>query len=93
MALAEPADRRVAGHLADGLDPVGEEERFRPHARRGRRGFAARVPTANYHYIKALGHQSSNMPSWLTPQVKAIVARETSPSLRPIPAKAHSFVF
>jgi hypothetical protein len=34
MTLAEPADRRVAGHLADRRPLVGQEKRARTEARR-----------------------------------------------------------
>ena len=47
MALAEPADRRIARHLADGRRLVGDERRARAHARGGRRRLAAGVAAAD----------------------------------------------
>ena len=51
MALAEPADRRVAGHLADPVEPVGDERRPRAHPRRRRRRLAAGMAAADHHDI------------------------------------------
>src|SRR6266436_10169081 len=41
MALGKAADRRIARHLANRLDPVGQEQRTRAEARRSRRRLAA----------------------------------------------------
>ena len=47
MALAEPADRRIAGHRADGRESVRHQGRVRAHARGRGRGFAAGVAAAD----------------------------------------------
>ena len=47
MALAEPADRRVAGHLADGREAVRHENRIGAESGRRRRGFRAGMPTSD----------------------------------------------
>ena len=47
MALAEPADRRVAAHLADGRELVGDQRRRHAEPRRGRRSLAAGMPAAH----------------------------------------------
>jgi hypothetical protein len=47
MALAEPADRRVARHRPDGREPMRDQRSPRTHARGRGRGFAAGVPAAN----------------------------------------------
>ena len=52
VALAEPADRRVARHLADGRDAVGEQQRARAHARRRRRGLAAGMAAADHDDVE-----------------------------------------
>ena len=39
VALADPADRGVAGHLADVVEVEREHQRARAHPRRGQRGF------------------------------------------------------
>ncbi len=54
MALAEPADGRVAGHLADGREGVGDEGRSGAHAR-GRGGrLAPGVAAAHHDHIEGL---------------------------------------
>ena len=51
MALAEPANGRIAGHLADGLDLVRDQRRARAHARGRGRGLATGVSAANHDHI------------------------------------------
>ncbi len=52
MALAEPADRRIARHRADGCKTMGHQRRCRTHARGCRRSFAAGVAPANDDDVK-----------------------------------------
>ena len=47
MAFAEPADRRIARHRADGGEPVRDQRGSRAHAGGSGRRLAARVSTAN----------------------------------------------
>ena len=47
MALAEPADRRIAGHRPDGGESVRQQRSPRTHARSRSRGLAARVASAD----------------------------------------------
>ena len=47
MALAEPADGRIAGHLADGGKAVRDQRRARAHAGSRRRGLAAGMAAAD----------------------------------------------
>ncbi len=47
MALGQATDRRVARHLADGLDAMGEEKGACAKARGRGRSFAAGMPAAN----------------------------------------------
>jgi hypothetical protein len=47
VALAQPADRRVARHLADGREPVRDQRRARAHAGRSRSSFAAGMAAAD----------------------------------------------
>ena len=51
MPLAEPADRRVARHLADRLALMGEQQRARPDPRRRRRRLAPGMPAADHDDI------------------------------------------
>ena len=53
MALAEPADRRIARHRADGRKPMRDQRRARAHARSRRRGFAAGMAATDDDDIKA----------------------------------------
>ena len=46
-ALRDPADRRIAGHLADRLERRGEEDHPRAEPRRGDRGLDARMTAAD----------------------------------------------
>ena len=52
MALAEPADRRIAGHRADGGEPMRDQRGARAHARGRRRGFAAGVAAADHDDVE-----------------------------------------
>ena len=52
VALAEPADGRVAGHLADGGEAVRDQRRARAHARRRRRGLAAGMAAADHDDVE-----------------------------------------
>jgi hypothetical protein len=45
MPLPNPSDRRIAGHLAEGLQAVRQKQRPRPHSSSGKRGFRSRVAT------------------------------------------------
>ena len=59
MPLAEPADRRIAGHLADRGEPVGHQRRARAHAGRGSRSLAAGMAAADNNDVKSWrGHGS-----------------------------------
>ncbi len=58
MALAEPADRRVTGHRADGRKPVRDQRRRRAHARGRRRGLAAGMSATDHDDIETLIHDA-----------------------------------
>ena len=47
MTLAEPSDRGIAGHRANGCEPMRHQRRSGTHARRGARGLAAGVASAD----------------------------------------------
>jgi len=47
MALAQSADRRIAGHLADGGKRMCQQRRFGAHARGGGGGLYSRMTTTN----------------------------------------------
>ena len=59
MALAEPADRRIAGHRADGREPVRDQRGRRAHARSRGRGLAAGVPAADHDDVESCVHRRS----------------------------------
>ena len=52
MALAQAADRRIAGHFADRRETVGDERGRGAAARRRGRGFASRMPAADDNDVK-----------------------------------------
>jgi hypothetical protein len=57
MPLAEPADCRITGHLADGFDLVCDQRGSRAKPRRGRRRLAAGMAAAdNDHVIDRVPH-------------------------------------
>ena len=60
MALAEPADGRIAGHRADGREPVGQQRGPRAHARGRRRGLAAGVAAADHDDVEGCPCKASN---------------------------------
>ena len=53
MALAEPADGRVARHLADGREPVRHQRRARAEAGRRSRRLAAGMAAADDDDVKS----------------------------------------
>ena len=59
MALAQAADRRIAGHFADCREPVGDERGPGARARRRGRGLAARVPAPDHNDVKSHGRSAS----------------------------------
>ena len=69
MAFAQPANGRVTGHFAYGFQLMRHKQGLSAHARRGRRSFATRMPTANNYDIPVLGHRDL---------VNDNVSRETS---------------
>jgi hypothetical protein len=54
VALADPADRRVAAHLAQGLDVVGQQQSLAVHARRGQCGLGAGMAATDHDHVKFL---------------------------------------
>ena len=54
VALAEPADGRVARHLADGGEAVRDQRRARAHARGGRRRLAAGMAAAHHDDVEGV---------------------------------------
>ena len=55
MALADAADGGIAGHLADGLELVGEQQRPRAEPRRCGRRLAARMPSTDDDDVERSG--------------------------------------
>ncbi len=53
MALAQAADGRIAGHLADRRETVGHQRGSRAAARGRGRGFASRMPAADDNDVKS----------------------------------------
>ena len=55
MAFADAADRRVAGHLPERFDIVGEQQRLRAHACGSQRGFRTCVAAADDNDVVGFG--------------------------------------
>lgn len=64
VALADAADRRIAAHLANGLDVVGQQQRARTRARRGQCGLGAGVSAANHDDIEFFCHDLYKPDPW-----------------------------
>ena len=54
MALAEPADRRIAAHRADRAEVEADQRHARAHARGDRRRFAAGMAAADHDDIECV---------------------------------------
>ena len=80
MAFAETADRGIAGHGADGREPVGDERRARAHARGGGRGLAAGMAATDDDHIEASVHR-------IFLQQGSVLAKAESAVKRPIGAR------
>ena len=91
MALAEPADRRIAGHRADGREAMGHQRGLRAHAGGRGRGFAAGVAAADHDDVEAISMAQgleyaaafsradrSRSKSVLSRETRTIVSRETA---------------
>src|SRR5690606_4496898 len=55
MRLADPADRRVAAHLAEGLDVLRDEQRLDAHARGRKRRLGAGMAAADDDAAETVG--------------------------------------
>jgi hypothetical protein len=62
VALADPTDRGIAGHLAQSIDAVSQEQRARAHTGSGKGGFSPGMPSANDDYVEILrgSHGAAN---------------------------------
>src|ERR1022692_4129381 len=56
LALCRPADRRIARHQADRVEPARDDERTHAHARRRECGFAAGVAAADDDDVEIVLH-------------------------------------
>jgi hypothetical protein len=52
MTFSDPANRRVAGHLAESVDAVSEQQRSLPHAGGRDRGFATSMTATDHNNIQ-----------------------------------------
>ena len=84
MALAQAADGRIARHLADGLELLGQQQGGRARARGRRRGLAAGVAAADDDDVEGVhgrGHRRKR-PVSLPASGIAIVRRRPAPPSR-----------
>jgi hypothetical protein len=56
MTLADAANGRVAGHLANCVEPMGQQQRLRAHPSCRRCCLASGMPAADHHNIKSAEH-------------------------------------
>jgi hypothetical protein len=56
VALANAADGRIAGHLAQRLDAVGEQQGAAAHACRSQRGFRAGMAASHHDDVERSIH-------------------------------------
>ena len=54
VALADTADGRVTGHLAEGIHAVGEQQGTTAHPRRRQAGLGAGVAATDHNHVKLL---------------------------------------
>ena len=63
VPLADPADRRVAAHLAQRFDVVRQQQRGAPHPRRRQRGLSAGMTAADDDDVEFLGMEHRAAPA------------------------------
>ena len=56
MAFSEPANRRIAGHGANGRELMGNQGRLGTHTGSRSRGFTAGMAAANHHDVESVEH-------------------------------------
>ena len=74
MALAEPADRGIAGHLADSVEAVRDQRRLRAHARGCGRGLAAGMAAADDDDVECRVHGRASTGAGFRQQATEIVS-------------------
>jgi hypothetical protein len=55
MTFPDTPDGRIAGHLSDGFEIVGQQQRSAVHTGRGRGRLRACMATTYYNYVELLG--------------------------------------
>ena len=65
MALAEPANGRIAGHFADGGEAVGDQRRARAHAGRRGRSLAAGMAAADDDHVVDASVEGVGIPRFV----------------------------
>jgi len=55
VTFADTANGRVAGHLPQGFNIMGQQQGFTAHARRRQTGFSAGMATAYHDYVELVG--------------------------------------
>jgi hypothetical protein len=74
VSFAQAADRRIAGHLADRVTPLGQEQCSSAQTRRRRRCFTAGMTATNDKDINA---SHFNILAFIIHRIKDVVSRET----------------
>ena len=82
VALADAADRRIAGELPDRIEIVRDEQRAASHARRGQSGFGSGMAAADHDDVKSFrkNHKNSFVGSVRErPSARKLAARKARP--------------
>ena len=83
MALADAADRRVATHLAQRLDVVGQQQRADAHAGRRQCGLGAGMAATDHDHVELFGIKHGKASSGIGDRsIEAIAARGRRESRR-----------
>src|SRR5204862_80504 len=89
VSLADAADGRIAAHLADRLDALGEEQGARTHARAGQRRLGAGVSAADHDDIMR-GRKSLSLAHLLNRGCLRLEAARDGYCMQPMPKVAHA---
>jgi hypothetical protein len=85
VALADAANRRIARHLSDTIEPVCEQQCPRAHACRRRRRFCSRMAASDHNNIVSVVKQNVSLRSFLRQEqggFRAVPRKESSSFLK-----------
>ena len=77
MTFTNAADRRIAGHLPQGIDSMRYQQCIGTRSSRGKRGFGTSVTAANNNDVKlpaSIGHWTSPGNVWAAQYTRLVDA-------------------